>query len=175
MDRKIDEQKIRNKKAVLAGTAFFFISSFFLSEIFQYFISLNFCDVNLSFILIFPQTNFISVNSNNYINFFALSSDLLFILLMIEIAYQLLKKVGEGFWRYSLILFIILSLGLIIISIFFGFYTVIIHNYNNDWITFFNVIQAVLEEKIIYSLGFVLATFLYLNLITRRIIKYIKT
>lgn len=174
MAGKIIEKKIRNKKAVLTGTAFFYLSVLYLSEIFQYLLSSMFSRVSLEFNYVYLSNNYEILNSSNFINFIILLSDIFFIMITVEIAYNILKKLAIGFWRYVVILFIVLSLGFIILDVFYGFFSIIVHNSNNDWTKFFVVIQASFQERIIYSLGFILTTFLYLNLITRRIIKYIK-
>lgn len=175
MDRKIDSKKVKNKKAVLTGTALFFISAFYLSELFQYVVSINFTDVKLNFNFIFLSNRFEAFNTSNLINSISLFADIIFIMITVETAYFFLKRLPLGYLRFTIILFIVLSLGMIILNVFYGFISALLHSYNNDWIQFFNVVHASFQEKIIYSLGFILTMFLYLNLITRRIIKYIKT
>jgi hypothetical protein len=175
LDRKIDSKKIKNKKAVLTGTAFFFISAFYLSELFQYVVSINFTDVKLDLNFIFLSNTYEAFNSSNLVNSISLFADIFFIMLTVETAYYFLKKLPLGYLRFTIILFIVLSLGMIILNVFYGFISVLLNGANNDWIQFFNIVRASFQEKIIYSLGFILTIFLYLNLITRRIIKYIKT
>ena len=174
MDRKIKQNKLKNKKAVLTGTTLFVFLVIYFSEFLQFLTAVNFVEVGMSIDFILLRCSFVNLSESNTINFFVLFSDLIFIMLFVEISYRTLKKIPIGFWRFTLILFIVLSLGFIIISVFYGFFTSIVFNTVNDWITYYKFINASLEEKIIYSLGFVLSTFLYLTRITRRLIKYIK-
>lgn len=103
-----------------------------------------------------------------------LTSHILSLIFFSELAVWGLKKTRLGFYRYSLILFLIIISGYMIINIFYGAFSVFVNiDLNNTWLLLSEYLGITGPSKISYMFFVIILLIAYLNLISRRLLKYI--
>ena len=171
------EKLIKNKSSILSGLLLGITTIYFFTELFQGFVAYLFGAENLIYSMkgFFFSADFIlpgELNSLSYI--FILTSNVIFIIVLIEFTMLGLKKTGLGFYRYSLILFQLVMVGYLIVNIFYGAFSIFINvDLNNNWLLLSEYLGINGPSKIAYMFFVVLILLAYLNMVSRRIQKYI--
>ncbi|MFH1196271.1 MAG: hypothetical protein V1720_11190 [bacterium] len=165
----------QNKPALLSGILSGLISAIFLTELFQAFTTIvlngEFSGFGFSMKGFYCNYSF-APGLSAFTEILISLSPVIFSIFVIELASFFLRKTGLGFYRFTLIVFVLINVGYLIIKFFYGAFAVIFKMPDNDWTFFLQSIgvegQAVIPV-IFFAIIFLIA---YLNFSSRRLIKY---
>jgi hypothetical protein len=169
------DEKTNNKKVLLYGLVFAGLYALVFVELIQGFIAWITGASGVSFRIsgIKLYAGFI-LNGGAVINAVIFIVPYILTILAIELAMRLLKKYPQGFKRHFIIVFSLVLSGFLLFDTFYGAFSVILRfNFENDWVQLVNMLNITEGERLISALFVIILTAGYLNLSTKRIIKYI--
>ncbi len=168
---------MKNKKSILIGIILSLFFIFFVNGLLQFLfatlIGVTTEEVKFSFAG-FSSIVLIDETKNIYLNSALILAPIIAVVFIIEIAFIVLGKSALGLLRYSTIVFLLLTSGYLIITIFYGLFQLALFPASNSlWISLSKLWQ--LENNQTYVLlGFVLVvTLAYLQMIQKRLMQYI--
>jgi hypothetical protein len=101
-------------------------------------------------------------------------SPYIYLILTIETASVLLKKIPVGKGRFFIVIFNLIQIGYLLIHIFYSAVILILNpKIENDWITLALYLNFNEIERFGFAFGVIFLFVFYLNMSTKRIMKYI--
>jgi len=169
------EQKIKNKKIIILGIFSALVFSLILCELIQGCVAYLAGATELSFgfsgIKLYSVFNYGGTAAASVIIY---SIPFWLMLAGIYMPVYGLKKAEPGKHRHFFIVFSLVLAGLLIFNLFHGAFSIILKaNQENDWVRIVNTLKLDEIESLIFVLLMVLFTAGYLNLLLKRILKYI--
>jgi len=171
------EFRFKNKLSIILALFLSIIQIVLLKEVFQMGVAELFGVSISSFQFNFPTFSyyFEPVGAVSLfglvLSFFAPEIYLVF---SVEISSILLKKIPLGKGRFFLIVFILLQLGYLLVNIFYNAVILILNpGIKNDWIALSLYWGLSDTERFVLAFGVVFLFVFYLNMLTKRIMKYI--
>lgn len=124
---------MKNKKSIILGLILSFISIFILAELLQFIVyylwTAGEFTINLSGFSIVNPENLTKIQSVIILTF-----PLFYIVSTVELAGNLLKHQGLGSPRFTLLIFIILNVGYLIVNVFIGAFNIVLDKAgDNRW------------------------------------------
>lgn len=169
-------EQIKNKSSVIAGTISGIVTLCFLPEVFQMVISLLFgIGYTMNYFLIFPYITLAEISSVSLsAAIFSGFAPFFYLLLVCETGSFFLKKTYPGFYRYSLIIFLLVNLGYILFFTFLNAISLALElNFLNDWLYVFRTAEIPYPKFLLYVFVIIVIIAVYLNLLTKRIMKFV--
>lgn len=170
------ELKQKNSKVIITALFTTIIQIILVKEIFQMLIASIFGVGNSNFSFSFPFFSFYFEPEPNTAMFMLLLlyfAPYLYLISCIEISSILLKKIPLSAMRYFFVVFILLQLGYILIHIFYSAVILILNpQLENDWIALSLNLGFGDTERFVFAFGVIFLFVFYLNMSTKRIIKY---
>lgn len=170
-------KSVRSYYPVITAIISSFVSLFFLKELFQYFFAFVLGTENLavSFTITSFNTYFEPAVSTGFYEYMLLYfSPLIFVVLISETAVTLLKKFPLGPVRHNLLIFTLIHLGYLIIYIFYsGFVLILNFNSTNELWVLANHLGFGEIKRIIFAFFLIFIIIIYMNISSRRLLKYI--
>ncbi len=174
-DNRVKE--IKNIKAILIGAAAGLILILFLAELFQAATALIAgCEsgdiiidfAGLEYGLVFPE------EMPDLYFYFIYLSPVMFLYMALFSVSRILQQTTLGFWRYSMISFIIFTLGYVLLYIFYNSFPVVLQaGADSDWEKLCSLAEFSLGGRIAFVMAMVILCFLFLMILTGRINKFI--
>lgn len=168
--------KIKNKSSLITGMLLSILFLLYLPELFQYLLSIILgVNSHLEFVFIVPVVTIENtVNSSLFSQITVGFVHYLYLVVICESGSFLLGKSYVGFYRFSLIIFLLVHAGYLLFYTFFNAVVTILElTVVNDWKNIFiNLSLSNLQYFIIIFLIIIL-TAGYLNLLSKRILKYV--
>jgi hypothetical protein len=166
---------IKNKKALLLGFITAMLFSLIFCELIQGLTALAFGALGLNYkVSGIKLCAYFVLNSGVTLNSIILMLPYFLTIAAIELSVQLLKKHSPGFIRYYIIIFSLALSGFLLFDTFYSAFSVILRfNYGNDWVQMTNLLNMSEGGRITFIFLIIIFTAGYLNLSSKRIIKYI--
>lgn len=170
--------KEQNRIIILVAIVCVIIQIILLKEVFQL-VFANIVGVgNSMFTFKFPSFSFYfepEPNTSKFILLFLYFTPYVYIVSAIEISSILMRKIPVGKTRYFLVVFILLQLGYILIHLFYNAVILILNpGIENDWIALSLNMGFSETERFVFAFGIIFLFVFYMNMSTKRIMKYIK-
>ena len=170
-------KKVKNKTALITGIIIGLLTVLFLNRFFQGLMAYmaGAADVEFGFAGIWFTCYFnIMEGLSTFIYILIYTAPLLFIVIMLGIGNLILKKSSLGLTRYSVIVFFLVNVGYIIINVFYGTFSVVLQtNAGNDWYRLFQFLGFSGNQGIALIFFVIVSLIIYVNISTKRLIKYI--
>ena len=167
----------RTLKPVILALFCAAIVIFLLRGLFQGFMAVIFGSTNINFILTFGgiEAVFDPLTASPAIDYVLIyASPVILVIILTEISVLFIKKTFLGSTRFFLIAFILINLGYLIIHFFYNSFLLVMDApVANDWLTLSFHLDLTKTGKIIFAFFLVFVTIGYINLVTRRVMKYI--
>lgn len=169
--------QIKNKISLILALFLAILQIILMKELFQMGIAEIFGAAKSSFQFNFPSFSyyFEPVATNSLIGLMVLYfSPYIYIISSVEISSILLKKVPLGGGRFFLLIFILLQIGYMLVHIFYSAVILILNpGIQNDWIALSLYWGLSDSERFIFAFGVIFLFVFYLNMSTKRLLKYI--
>jgi hypothetical protein len=167
---------MKNKSSIVTGLLAGTISLLFLPELFQLLIAVI-INVNVDFSLgyFFPIVSLNAQPGSSIWSFVVTGlSPFLYLIIICETGSLLLRKTYAGYYRYSLIIFLLVNIGYMLFYSFFNSVVVILNlGFSTDWKNILSVVGFKDLKYLIYIFFIIILTAGYLNLVTKRVLKYV--
>jgi hypothetical protein len=169
--------KLRNKLSIISAVLLSILQIILLKEFFQAGLSALFCMSNSSFNFSFPYFAYYfepegdaSILELTLLYF----APYIYLVLSVEVASILIKKIPQGAGRFFLVVFILLQIGYLLVHIFYSAVILILNpGIENDWIALSLYLGLGDIERFIFAFGVIFLFVFYLNMSTKRIMQYI--
>lgn len=168
--------RIKNKSSLITGLLVGIVSVAFLPELFQALLALIFdFEFNFELFLIFPQIAISSFRPDDVVfNLIVRFAPFIFLLLSCEVGAYLLRPTYPGFYRYTLLMYILTNVGYMLFYVFLNSIVVILNiELLTDWSSFLILLEVDHIGSLIYIFPLIIVLAVYLNFITKRILKYV--
>lgn len=169
--------RIKNKTSVISAIFLSILQIILMKELFQMGVAELFGVSNSSFKFSFPAFSyyfepFATISIFGLIlSYFA---PYIYLIISVEISSILMKKIPLGGGRFFLVLFILLQIGYLLVNIFYSAVILILKpGIENDWIALSIYWGLGETERFVFAFGVIFLFGFYLNMSTRRIMKYI--
>ena len=169
--------KIKNKISIISALFLSILQIVLLKEVFQLGIAELFGVSNSLFNFSFPVFSYYAEPVAS-ISIFGLvlvySAPYIYLISSVEIASFFLKKIPQGKGRFFLLIFILIQVGYLLINIFYSAVILILNpGIQHDWIALSLYLGFDQSERFIFAFGVIFLFVFYLNMSTKRVIKYI--
>lgn len=169
--------KLRNKLSIFFALFLAILQIILLKEIFQAGIS-ELCGVsNSSFNFSFPLFSYYfepAGDASNLEVILLYFAPYIYLVLSVEVASVLIKKIPQGAGRFFLVVFILLQVGYLLVHIFYSAVILILNpGIENDWIALSLYLGLGEMGRFIFAFGVIFLFVFYLNMSTKRIMQYI--
>lgn len=177
MSHKEEQKSSGNSRVVIWGTLSGLFSVIFISEFFQALTAVIFNAGFGGFVFfdsVFYCRYSLPDEMSQFLKIIISLSPILYSIISLEISLILLKKTKLGFWRFYLILFIIINAGYLIIKFFYGAFAVILAISENDWENFIGILKIEGNGKIPVVFFLIVILIAYLNIVSKRLMNYLE-
>jgi len=158
--------------AIILGLLFVYI----VPELIQYLFASLFgiSNADLAFNLFFPEAGYDLIGSPFLITSISLLP-IIVVVIMTEAASYLLKKTSVGHKRNSIISFVLISGGFLLVKVFYGAIVLVMVSgeYSADFLNLANYFNLDFTYRIMSGIFSTLILFAYINSISRRILQYL--
>ena len=167
---------MKNKSSIFTGILTAIISLLFLPELFQLLVATILGVQNtLDFWLFIPRITLINaIDTQLWSAIITGFAPFLYLIIICETGSFILSKTYAGFYRYSLIIFLLINIGYLLVYSFSNSVIVILNlQIITDWKSI--LVSAGIKDLkyLIYIFFIIILTAGYLNLITKRVLKYV--
>ena len=172
----MEQKSIKNKNSIIIGFLTGIVTITFLPEIFQSLIHLIISDFpqSLNFNGLFVLKYNIEADKSLISSIIISGSPFIILIIVSEISFFVLKKTSLGFNRYSLIIYLIILNGFLIIKTFYGCFVIVLQSdLLNDVFVLSSTLFENIEGQIVFVFLLVIILTVYLNLVIKRISNYI--
>jgi len=170
------DNRIKNKSSLVSGFLAGLFSIAFFPELFQALVAfvLNF-EFSFKISVIFPQVTVSSFKPDDiFINTIVRLVPLIYLMLVCELGAFSLRFTLPGFYRYSLLMFILVNMGYMLFFLFLNAIVVILNlKLLTDWSSLLILLNVDHLGSLIYLFPLIIIVAVYLNFITKRILKYV--
>ena len=167
----------KNWNAIILAGFLTLVQILFIKELFQWMLCVIFgTEVSELTFGIFYLSHYFEPNPNTLmpVLFLLYLAPLLYLVFSIELASLFLKKFPQGMIRFSILIFILLQIGYLLVKIFYNAVLLILNpGLENDWIAMSIYLGFGDMERFIFAFGIIFLFVFYLNLSTRRVTNYI--
>jgi len=168
---------LKNRLSIISALLLAILQIILLKEIFQLGISGLFGVSNSSFNFSFPFFSYYFEpvgDASNFDIILLYFAPYIYLVLSVEVASILIKKIPQGAGRFFLVVFILLQIGYLLVHIFYSAVILILNpGIENDWIALSLYLGLGDMERFIFAFGVIFLFVFYLNMSTKRIMQYI--
>ncbi|MGD8779998.1 MAG: hypothetical protein PVH88_13670 [Ignavibacteria bacterium] len=167
---------INNIKAVSLGFFLGVLVSAYLSEYFQFIAIalITSADSKIIYNYLLPHNLFTISNTNLVISLSVFLAPQFFLIIVLGLLGIFIKRTLLGFYRYFIIVFNLFVQGFLLLSVFYNSLILILsEERNNDFVNLAFCLNIQDNGKIILAFWIILATVIYLNFTSKKVIKYI--
>lgn len=169
--------KFKNRAAIILALFLSILQIIVFKEIFQMGLANLVGTANSFFEFNFPAFTYYFEpvpNLSSVVMILLYFAPYIYIVLSVETASIFLKKLPQGSRRYFLVIFILIQIGYLLVHIFYSAVILILNpQLENDWIALSLYLGYGDTERFVFAFGVVFLFVFYLNMSTKRILKYI--